>query len=322
MASIKEVAKKAGVGVGTVSRFLNNSGYVSEDTRLRVDRAVRELEYTPNQMARNLSRLSNGMVGIIIPRLDHPFYGEFLNNIELELYFKHYKVVVCNSLSKSDREQDFLEMLKRNAVDGIIVHSNSVSLNIEEYIKARKPIVTLDVKLNEDIPMVHVDHGKGGRMAARKLLDCGCKHIAQFITKGIYPSPVTDRYTEFARCVEEGGQKVFNMPLNHSSYNDNANRLFNEYPEVDGIFGVDFAACAALRVAYQRRIKVPENLKIIAYDGTYITDMMPQSITAIVQPMQELARHIVSTIVNLIEHKPVSRNDIMLDVYLREGDTT
>lgn len=320
MANIRDVAKQAKVGIGTVSRYLNNSGYVSGDARIRIEQAIQELDFIPNQMARNLSRRSNGLVGIIIIDIAHPFYAEFISHVEMELYYRNYKTIVCNSNMKSNREKDFLELLKRSAVDGIIIHSRSI--DVGDFYKLKKPIVTLDVDLGKDIPMIHSDHANGGRLAARKLLDCGCTHIAQFFNRGgSYPSPIKDRFTTFEDQIKEQGLQVINI-TDSGSYIDRVNKLFNNHPEVDGIFAVDLIACTALKVAYQRKIPVPERLKIIAYDGTYVTEITPQSITAIVQPLEELAKHTVNTIINLIENRPVSQKNTVLDVYLREGETT
>ena len=86
MASIKDVAQKAGVGVGTVSRVLNNSGYVSEDTREKIEQAMNELQYTPNELARNLFHKKSGIIAIIVPSVEVPFFAELVHNIEEELY--------------------------------------------------------------------------------------------------------------------------------------------------------------------------------------------------------------------------------------------
>lgn len=319
MASIRDVAKLAGVGIGTVSRVLNNSGYVSADARSRIEQAIKELDFTPNQMARNLSRRSNGLIGIIIIDIAHPFYAQFISHLEMEFYYRNYKTIVCNSNMKSNRERDFLEMLKKSAVDGIIIHSRS--MDIGDLYKVKKPIVTLDVDLGGNIPMIYSDHAKGGLLAAQKLVNCGCTHIAQFLNRGgSYPSPIKERFTNFEEYVKKHGRSVINI-TDSGTYTDRVNKLFNDHPEVDGIFAVDLLACAALKVAYQRKIPVPEKLKIIAYDGTYVTEITPQTITAIVQPIDELAKHTVNTLVNLIENRPIPAG-APIDVYLRDGETT
>lgn len=104
MASIKDVAQKAGVGVGTVSRVINGSGYVAADTRKKIEQAISDLEYTPNELARNLFRNRTGIIGVLIPDLDHPFFSAFTRETEVALYKRGYKAMICNTVGSSNRE--------------------------------------------------------------------------------------------------------------------------------------------------------------------------------------------------------------------------
>ena len=104
MASIRDVAQKAGVGVGTVSRVINGSGYVAEDTRKKIESAIRELEYTPNELARNLFKNRTGIIGVLVPDLDHPFFSAFARETEIALYKAGYKVMICNTIPKKKED--------------------------------------------------------------------------------------------------------------------------------------------------------------------------------------------------------------------------
>ena len=96
MASIKDVAQKAGVGVGTVSRVLNNSGYVSDETREKIEEAMKNLQYTPNELARNLYRKKSGIIAVLVPTVEIPFFAELVHNIEAELYNEGFKIMLGN----------------------------------------------------------------------------------------------------------------------------------------------------------------------------------------------------------------------------------
>jgi LacI family sucrose operon transcriptional repressor len=324
MAGIKDVAKSAGVGVGTVSRFLNNSGYVAKETRERIEQAVAKLDFTPNQLARNFGKLKNSLVAVIVPDNAHPFFAEFIRCAEMELYLRGYKAVVCNTIQKSDREREFLGMLRRSAVDGIITGSHS--LDIEEYLQVKAPIVTLDRRLGPGIPVVYSDHKKGGRLAAQKLLESGCRRIAQFTDDNLVTIPARDRHTVFAETIRAAGLEVYNIQNLWNRFDfpyhlEQVNKLFNEYPDVDGIFGVDLIACAALKIAFQKKIPVPEKLKIVGYDGTYVSNLMPKTITTVMQPIADLAAYTVNAVIDRIEGRQVLKDEIFLDVYLRNGET-
>ena len=94
MASIRDVARRAGVGVGTVSRVINGNGYVSADTKKKIEKAIEELEYTPNELARNLFRNKTGIVGILVPDVDHPFFSSYVRQTEAALYELGYKNLI------------------------------------------------------------------------------------------------------------------------------------------------------------------------------------------------------------------------------------
>ena len=205
MASIREVAQEAGVGVGTVSRALNGSGYVSPETRKKIEKAAKKLNYTPNELARNLYHNKTGIVGVIVPDLDHPFFSSLVKYIEMELYEQGYKTMICNTVGISRREQEYLDMLERNMVDGIITASHG--LEVEEYRKQTKPIVSIDRDLGAQIPLIGCDHAKGGEMAAELMLAARRKKI--FIVSGIAPKVLAnDRYTAFRQILEKHGVTV------------------------------------------------------------------------------------------------------------------
>ena len=152
MASIKDVAQKAGVGVGTVSRVLNNSGYVSDETREKIEEAMKNLQYTPNELARNLYHKKSGIIAVLVPTVEIPFFAELVHNIEAELYNEGFKIMLCNTDKAHNAELEYLDMLNRHIVDGVITGVHS--LDVEEYKKIKKPIVAFDRYLGEDIPVL------------------------------------------------------------------------------------------------------------------------------------------------------------------------
>ena len=116
MASIRDVAKKANVGPATVSRVLNSSGYVSEESRRRIEQAMMELDYTPNELARNLFRKKTGIVALLVPSISHPFFAAFVEKAEEALHSRGYKTMLCNTAKEENAELEYLDMLNRNIV--------------------------------------------------------------------------------------------------------------------------------------------------------------------------------------------------------------
>ena len=134
MPTIKDVAEKAGVGIATVSRAMNGTGYVSARSREKIETAIRELHYIPNERARNLSKKQTGIIGVLIPDFQTPFYASFLRQVEIELYNYGYRTMVCNTVKHSDREAAYVEMLDRNMLDGLITCAWSAEAEVYRHI--------------------------------------------------------------------------------------------------------------------------------------------------------------------------------------------
>ena len=130
MATIKDVAAETGLTVSTVSRVLNNRGYISDKTRKKVYDAMNKLNYTPNEVARSLSKKTNNTIGVIVPHIRHPYFSELISNLEMAAYEKNYKIFIFNSREKQEKENEYLEMCYSNLVAGVIMCSGSVHLNV------------------------------------------------------------------------------------------------------------------------------------------------------------------------------------------------
>lgn len=323
MASIKEVAKRAGVGAGTVSRALNGSGYVADETKERVLAAAKDLDYKPNELARNLFQNRTGIIGIVIPDMENPFIGKLLKNIEIELYKNGYKAMVCNTIEISNREQDFIDMLKQNVMDGIITGANS--LRNDAYMNLNRPVVAIDRDLGPSIPMIHSDHAKGGRLAAQLLLNAGCKNVLQFGGTFRLQTPTNDRHLEFIRVMEEGGATVKTVEMEwnvmeYEYYRRVMAQYMDIYQNIDGVFTTDVGAIYCLSMALHRGIRVPEALRIVGYNGIDIARLFTPELTTIAQDVPALARRSVGTMMDLLAGKEVEMEQIV-DISIRKGDT-
>ena len=141
MVTIVDVARLAGVTPTTVSRVINNRGYISEKTKKRVHEAMDELGYQPNEIARSLTKQKSNTIGVIVPHISHPYFAKLISNLENEAAKKDYKIILCNSKEKAEKEKQYLDMCKSNRVAGIIICSgNDIDtynqMNYYDYIKA------------------------------------------------------------------------------------------------------------------------------------------------------------------------------------------
>ncbi len=307
MVRIKDVAKEAGVAASTVSLVMNRKGYVSEATRAKVEAAMAKLNYVPSEVARNLSLNRTDTIGVIMPSVSHPFFGEVIEALETALYDCNYKMMLCCTQQKENAERTFVEMLKRRTMDGIIMGAHSLDVSL--YADIEQPIVAFDRYLNEDIPIVHCDHRYGGRLMAEAFMRHECRHIVQIVGYQGVETPANIYHHIAAQLLRENGTRVdvIEMPWNAFSYGsfvEAARQLFEMYPEADGVMGADLSISACLHVAKDKGRRVPEDLKLVAYDGTAVIQMGLEPITAVRQPIEELAKLAVKKVVSMVNGEP------------------
>ena len=326
MSSIQEVAKKAGVGVGTVSRVINDSGYVSEKTRKKVEEVIEELNYKPNELARNLFRNRTNIVAVITSAIGNPYYATLYSEVENRLRKYGYKTMLCNTIGEATNEEAYLEMLERNMVDGIITGTHT--LDYSSYKKIKGPIVGFDTpKLNDDILIVTVDHEKGGKLAAKALIESGCKEVLQFTDATTKNYPFIKRHKAFAKEIKKAGLICREYKPNMDNFEEkliqeNIDEAFSMYPNVDGVFATDTHALLYMKKALSMGKRVPQDLKLVAYDGTFILNTAYPSPSAIVQPIDKLAKVAVDSLHAIINGEKVDRNTKVLDIEFRQGMTT
>ena len=302
MASMRDVARKAGVGVGTVSRTLNNSGYVAEETKKKIYESMEELNYTPVTAAKTQAGRKTGFVGVMVPSLEHPFFARIMRCVEFELSRHNYKCIACNTIDIVNRQIEFMEMLERNMVDGLITCVDPIPGFTS---RKGKAIVSMDRSWSADVPMIRSDHEQGGRIAAEAFLKDGCHKIIQFYG-GSWEKSANIRHKEMDRVLKENGCEVIsvNMEWDAMSYSYNKN-IIHKYWDIirdtDGCMTNDIGALSCLAVARQMGLSVPEQFKIIGYDGTEITNLTYPELSVVEQDCPAIARECVDTLLSMID---------------------
>jgi len=322
--TIRDVALKAGVTVTTVSRVLNNRGYISEQTRKKVYLAMEELQYQPNEIARSLTRKRSMMLGMIIPTIAHPFFSEMANAIENYASSFGYKLLICNSRMEKTKEKEYIDMLKSNRVDGVIMGSHT--LEVEEYLNLKKPIITFDRKI-ADIPYISSDNELGGKLAAEHLIKKGCKNIAHIsgdLSLDLLSNKRTESFIHTLRAhnIEPVIVQLGTDSFDQSSYNSIFKALFEDSRKFDGIFASsDIIAMNIIKIAAAKNISIPTDLKLIGYDDIVFAGLCNPSLTSIQQPIIDMSRLAVDILDKLIKGEEVKQEHI-LPVTLIERDST
>lgn len=201
MATLKDVAKEAGLTVTTVSRIINNRGYISDKSRQKVEQAMQKLNYQPNEVARSLSKQTTNTIGVIVPHISHPYFAELISQIEHYADKKKYKILLFNSKAKQEKEQEYVKMCAANRVCGIILCSGNVA--VEEFKGLNVPIITIERYLENGTAMISCDNQLGGTLAAQHLIECGCKQLIYFSSVSDNHMPADDREKGFLEaCIK------------------------------------------------------------------------------------------------------------------------
>ncbi|BBH24067.1 LacI family transcriptional regulator [Paenibacillus baekrokdamisoli] len=336
MPTIDDVARKAGVSVTTVSRILNNRGYIGNATREKVYQVMKEINYQPNELARSLFRKKSNLIGLIIPEIAHPFFSELTQYIEYYAFQNGYKLLLCNSEHDRTKEKEYIDMLKKNQVDGIIM--GSMLLETDDYLQLNLPIVSFDRSIADHVPLVTSDNNNGGLLAAKILIDKGCRQLA-FLYGGIkgYSGNYLNnksmlaglRYDGFSsECKRRNVENLnFYLEINNFANLDSIVEqiicFFQENKNVDGIFATsDVIAAYAIQACSKMDKKIPEHVKIVGYDDVILASLMaPSGITSIKQPIEEMAKQSVELIIKQINGEHVEKG-YTLEVTLVERGTT
>lgn len=304
MPSIKDVAFKAGVGIATVSRVINHSGYVKQETKERIEKVIKELGFKPNEIARSMTQQKNHIVAFILPNTKHLFFGELLYEVESALYEKNYKLMVCNSSERIEKELSYIEMLKTNRVDSMILLTNN---DIAHLLDKKYRIISFD-RIFDDIPCVASDNYEGGRLAALHLIERGAKKF-MFIgddqqgSDNIVKTEVSKRRLAFIETLKQKGfHHVIEIEYPLGNYIDIPDEVQQQvllHKDVDGIFCISDAVAARVIKTLELAGKhVPRDVKVMGYDGGRSFLNLGKTITSIDQQPHLTAK----AIVDIIEH--------------------
>ncbi|WP_270641129.1 LacI family DNA-binding transcriptional regulator [Limosilactobacillus mucosae] len=319
---LEDVAAAAGVSKTTVSRVLNHRGYLSEKTIAKVQKAMQELDYRPNIIARQLYKQRTDLVGMIFPTVDNPFFSQLEAEMERQLYRNGYKVLIGNSQNDPAKEENYLQQLLTHQVDGLIVGTQNRGLI--GYQHANLPIVAIDQVVGKNIPVVSSDNYQGGLLATQRLLDDGCRHIIHTNGPLGLDTPTQKRREAYEHLMTKNNLPAITYHLDFNISTIDKERvfrlIFEEHPEVDGIFAAnDTDASTIINLASEYGKRIPEDLKIVGYDGSNVTRLLLPGLTTIQQPIDEMADLAVQLLQARINGQNVK--SVVLPVTIWNGKT-
>ena len=319
--TMKDVAKLAGVSVGTVSRVINQEQGIKEITLKKVQQAIDELGYIPDVYARGMKKNKTETIALIVPSVWHPFFGEFAFHVEVELSKKGYKLLLCN-ISGPKRELDYITMLQQNKVDGIIAITYSP---IEDYLSSNIPFVSID-RTYEDkaIACVSSDNQKGAELAAQVLISKGGTHFGFIGGHNKTINETKKRRLFFEKTILEAGLpcEVLDLEEPYDNFLEEVEVFLRQHPEIDALFTInDFTAIDAISILEKLGKKVPEDVQVVGYDGIRQAEERTQYLSTIRQPIEEMATEAVQCLLDILDKKDRPLQ-ITLPISYLEGKTT
>lgn len=325
MPTIKDVAALSGVSVTTVSRVLNKRSYISQETYKKVYNAMEQLDYQPNQLARNMYSQRTYFIGLLVPDISHPFFAKMAHYIEIMLFSHGYKLILCNTQKNDAREQEYLNMLRQNKMDGAIVGTHM--LEISDYEKLSLPIVAMDVFLGDSIPTVCANHIRGGKLAAKPFIEGGASCVLQIKGNHDIKSPAWVRHSVFSSELTENSIRCIDYELkdeefSREKYYTIINELLDRYPEIDGVFSTDTVVANAIKCILERGKRIPEDVIAVGYDGVDIAKITYPAMSYIEQPFIMLSEIIVDLLLRKIDGEKITENITVEDICYVEGNTT
>jgi LacI family transcriptional regulator, repressor for deo operon, udp, cdd, tsx, nupC, and nupG len=315
--SIKDIARALGISHSTVSRALRDSPLVRAETVSEIKEKAYALGYRPSAVARSLVTRETRMIGLVVTTIADPFHGEVMTGVEEVAGAAGYSVILASSHREPEREIRAVRALQERRVDGILVASSRVGdLYLSAMTEMRVPIVLINNQYDGHLVYsVSVDNESAARDAVRHLIDLGHKRIAYLGDKFGSHSDA-DRLAGYRSALDSAGipfdsDRVAQGDSSPEGSVPGVHQLLALTPRPTALFCYnDMSSLAALRVAAELRLSVPEELSIVGFDDLFFTAYLQPPLTTIRQPRREMGREATELLLALLKGEPVGSQRI------------
>ena len=306
-ATLKDVAEACGLSVAAVSRYLNHSIKLPQSTTDRIDAAIAALNYQPNPHARSLSLGRSETIGLVVPDISNPYFAHLAAAVEQAAAECGLGLLLCPTLSRTDRELDYLGRLSRRHVDGLLfVTNNGDDPALARALLGAKTVVLVDDDIDgTTAPTIMADSEQGGRLATTHLIEQGHRSLS-YIGGPAGLSSSRSRLRGFRRAVAESDQAITIAAELQGTYSSAHGRIAAEQllaldPVPTALFAAsDEIALGVLSVFKQRGVKVGHDISVIAFDDVGPLELFDPPLTAIRQPVNAMGRRAVQIVLALI----------------------
>lgn len=324
MPTMKDVAQAAGVSVTTVSHVINETRYVSAELRERVLKAMEELNYHPNTLARSLRQGISHTIGLIVPDNSNPFFADVARVVESRGFEAGYSTILCNSDGQLEKELTYVNVLLAKQVDGVIfIGASSQSEHIALLTEERVPIVIADRQMpGAEADVVLVDNYRGGYLATEYLISLGHCRIG-CITGPSDTAPSADRVRGYRSALTAAGlpideDLIIRGDFRYASGASGARELLDLKEPPTAIFACnDVMAMAAMAAIREKGLAIPDDISIIGFDDIPQASFTSPPLTTVAQPIQDIGRIAADLLIERISGSTSRPSQmIILDVKL------
>ncbi|MEO6175211.1 MAG: LacI family DNA-binding transcriptional regulator [Flavobacterium circumlabens] len=335
-ATLKQIAKELNVSVSTVSKALNDSPEISEQTKIKIKEYAKLKNYKPNVIGLNLKNRKTKTIGVIIPNILNSFFAKVFSGIEKVADKKGYNVITCISNESLEKEIHTLEMLSNGTIDGFILSVSEEAQKLQEYnhfsaiINDGTPIVMFDRIADEvECDKVVVDDFDSALNSTQHLINIGCKNIA-LISSVDNLSVGKLRADGYLKALKDNNipvnEKIILRTDSEEDMKAKIDAIFDNN-KIDGIFALDENdSVAALRVGLKKGYRVPEDLSIIGFaDGILASRRLSPSLTTVSQHGIEIGEVAAKRLIKRLEENEEETSDyetIVIKTVLKEREST
>lgn len=308
MTTIKDVSRVSGISTGTVSRYLNGH-QVKKENQLKIEKAIEELGYKVNLMAKGLKMNKTFTIGVVIPSVTDIFSNQVIEGMEEILDNENYSLIICSSRNSLETEKEKISFLKDKRVDGIIMMPVSdESEHVQTLLKEDIPFILIDRLLSGvECDAVICDNVNGSYRAIEELIRFGHRRI------GIIAGPTNvytarERLNGYIRALTDYHIPIDDSLIVYASYEkgggyDGFEKLLNLSEKPTAIFASNYeTTMTGLKLMMEKEIKIGEDISLFGYDNTEVFQMLSPTIASVVQPMNEIGEHAVKLLLQRIEN--------------------
>lgn len=323
MPTIYDIAQRAGVSIATVSRVLNHSPGVKEETRQRVIAAIRELNYSHNAVAAALTRKKTYTLGLLLPDIANPFFAELARGVEDRANYYGFNVIICNTDNKPHKEQAYVRLLLKKRIDGLLfAAAKTGSQALKQVQNSGLPVVLVAREATDvDLCSVLVDNVEAGYTATRHLIELGHTSIA-LATQSLTIKTSQDRRLGYLRALEEYGLPISDELQVFDCSGIEGGRMaarqllqLSKSPTAVVAFN-DMVAIGIIAEAKSAGWRIPEQLSVVGFDDTIIASVTDPPLTTVAQPIYSMGHRAIDCLVNMINGENLSEKRVILDTHL------